>query len=256
MAVFSPEVQERCGVPDVEEIPPLPEIVGCAVGSIPIFPHYEFYPPIDGPPGCDGMNGVDGQDGADGIDGTEGQNGCDGIDGADGQDGYDGIDGPTGQDGDHGPPGADGMDGVDGLDGVDGEPGTPGTDGMDGVDGLDGRPGCDGVDGTDGQDGYDGRDGEPGCDGIDGMAGQDGADGMDGDIPYDRFILDGCLAFAAGNGASIVRVRPNCDTAHEIIDVIVPYPDDFNAVPAGWPVRYYEARSGRHILLDMPCPNN
>jgi hypothetical protein len=233
MSVFSENVRLYCGVPDVEEIPPLPEIVGCSVGTIPILPPHDFYPPIDGPPGCDGINGLDGQDGHDGIDGLSGS------DGADGQNGLDGI---------------DGADGIDGQNGTDGFEGPPGKDGMDGVDGLDGRNGCDGLNGVDGQDGHDGRDGEAGCNGIDGLDGQDGADGMPGDIPFDRFIWDGCLAVAADDEASVVRVRPNCDTSNEIIDVIVPYPSDFKAVPAGWPVRYYEARNGRYILLDLPCP--
>lgn len=256
MAVFSPEVQQRCGVPDVEEIPPLPELVGCSVGRIPIPPRHDFYPPISGPPGCNGLNGVDGMDAPGGIDGF-GKDGCKGINGVDGMDAPMGIDG-FGKDGDPGPPGADGMDAPGGIDGFgkDGDPGPPGADAMDAPMGIDGRAGCNGINGTDAMDAPMPIDGRMGCRGLDGVDGQDAPAGMDGSIPYDRFIWDGCLAFAAGDGASVIRVRPNCDTSYEIIDVEVPYPDDFKAVAAGWPVRYYEARSGRYILLDMPCPGD
>ncbi len=60
MTVFRDEVRLRCGVPDIDEIAPLPAIVGCLIGPIPILAPHDFFPPIDGPPGCDGIDGVDG----------------------------------------------------------------------------------------------------------------------------------------------------------------------------------------------------
>ena len=238
---FSDALMQRCGVPPVDVIAPLSKLVGCLVGAIPMLPVSLNTAVI----------ALDGKDGCDGIDGF------DGVDGHDGYDGWQGTDGSPGEPGEPGPPGqdgTDGMDGTDGWDGWDGVDGHNGTDGMDGIDGTDGLDGCDGLNGVDGLDGIDGEDGKPGCDGIDGQDGQDGQDGMDGDIPYDRFILNGCAESEYGDGASSIRVIPDCDFSNEIITVTVPYPGDFKKIPPYWPIRYYAARQGAYIMLDMPCP--
>jgi len=114
--------------------------------------------------------------------------------------------------------------------------------------------GCDGVNGLDGQDGSGGEPGTMGCNGLDGATGLDGADGADSFTSFDLFILEGCLAVPAAEGAAKVRVIPNCDPSNGIIDVIVPYPSDLKESPAGYPVRYYPVRNGQYKLFDLPCP--
>jgi len=214
-SIFSKEKSEQCGLEPVAPIPPLPEIVDCDPGPVPIVVPPEFdAPPVDG---CDGLDGKDAIDGADGQDGNDGQDGCDGVDGKDA------IDGADGQDGNDGEDGCDGLDGKDAIDGADGQ------DGEDGCDGIDGKDAVDGADGQDGEDGPDGCDGIDGKDAVDAPDAPDGRDGI-------ANIYETVLAQPYTQGEDTVYIRDPLGGVHPIH---VPYPLTQPDAPANTPARFY-----------------
>lgn len=129
----------------------------------------EAAPPVPGPTGPQGPQGIPGPIGPQGVAGNDGATGSQGPIGLTGGTGPQGGTGPAGADGDDGavgPAGADGATGATGAQGIQGETGATGDTGATGAIGSQGPQGIAGTDGTAGADGATGPQGPQGIPGT------------------------------------------------------------------------------------------